>query len=577
MGVLHLLFLTLSITTISTKAHNITQILSPFPDYTTFNNLLTQTKLADEINSRQTITVLVVNNAAISDLASKHPLSVIKNALSLLVLLDYFDGAKLHQLSGGASTTTTLYQTTGTAEGNLGFVNITNLKGGKVTEPITAPGILSTSAPEVNITARLEKAGCKTFAALISSTGVVNVFQASADKGLTYHALASYSPIGTLKTAKGPISTMATNGDGKFDLTVTSASDELFEKAPAPAPTGEPAISPSPSHAPVVSAPGKAPVSAKAPASVFSPPAPPLESPVGAPAEEPSEAEDSTADSAAGDVKFPALVKAVLSVSATITKNPHTPLATTSGQNPKDEARTSQVSSSSNAADGNDASPPFKKPLSPQEFIVSVAAKIASQPLQNSDPKVWGVLTPRSPTMPVPEVWGVLTAISNNALKRQKGINMLLTSSDEHCIGRLVDDARFQIDSSAVSANHCKIYWKKVATEDAEHPSTSCMTVFLKDTSTNGTYLNWERMRKTSAEAKLNHGDIVSLAAPPQHVYWVLSRDGRETHLLFYVTRTRNNSRVHNACKGSGTFPLTWSSNFIHLLCLQCHLELTPR
>ncbi|XP_057500225.1 fasciclin-like arabinogalactan protein 10 [Actinidia eriantha] len=414
MGVLHLLFLTLSITTISTKAHNITQILSPFPDYTTFNNLLTQTKLADEINSRQTITVLVVNNAAISDLASKHPLSAIKDALSLLVLLDYFDGAKLHQLSGGgATTTTTLYQTTGTAEGNLGFVNITDLKGGKVgfgsaapgsaldsaykkevkkipynisvlevTKPIIAPGILSTSAPEVNITARLEKAGCKTFAALISSTGVVNVFQASADKGLTvfapsdeafrapnapdlskltnaevvsilqYHALASYSPIGTLKTAKGPISTMATNGAGKFDLTVTSAGDEvtlktgvdssriastlidstplciftvdsvllppeLFEKAPFPAPAGEPAISPSPSHAPVVSAPSKAPVSAKAPASVFSPPVPPLESPVGGPAEEPSEAEDSTADSAAGDVKFPDLVKAVLSVSAT--------------------------------------------------------------------------------------------------------------------------------------------------------------------------------------------------------------------------------------------------------------------
>ncbi|XP_057499038.1 LOW QUALITY PROTEIN: protein CROWDED NUCLEI 3-like [Actinidia eriantha] len=158
------------------------------------------------------------------------------------------------------------------------------------------------------------------------------------------------------------------------------------------------------------------------------------------------------------------------------------------------------VSSSSHAADGNDASLPFKKPLSPKEFIVSVALKIASQPLQNSDPKVWGVLT----------------AISSNACKRQQGINMLLTS-DEHCIGRLVDDTRFQIDASTVSANHCKIYRKKVATEDAEHPSTSCTTVYLKDTSTNGTYLNWERMRKTSAEAKLNHGDIVSLAAPPQH------------------------------------------------------------
>ncbi|GFY92436.1 SMAD/FHA domain-containing protein [Actinidia rufa] len=198
-------------------------------------------------------------------------------------------------------------------------------------------------------------------------------------------------------------------------------------------------------------------------------------------------------------------------------QNPHTPLATNSRQNPKDEARMSHVSSSSHAADCSDASPPFKKPLSPKEFIVSVASKIASQPLQNSDPKVWGVLT----------------AISSNARKRQQysfitckvkltrtlanqGINMLLTS-DEHCIGRLVDDTRFQIDARAVSANHCKIYRKKVATEDAEHPSTSCTAVYFKDTSTNGTYLNWERMRKTSAEAKLYHGDIVSLAAPPQH------------------------------------------------------------
>ncbi|PSS24187.1 Fasciclin-like arabinogalactan protein [Actinidia chinensis var. chinensis] len=416
MGVLHLLFLTLSLTAISTKAHNITQILSPFPDYTTFNNLLTQTKLADEINNRRTITVLVVNNVAISDLATKHPLSTIKTALSLLVLLDYFDGAKLHQLSGGAATTTTttLYQTTGRAEGNLGFVNITDLKGGKVgfgsavagsasdsaykkevkkipynisvlevTEPIMAPGILSSSASDMNITARLEKTGCKTFAALITSTGVAKLFQAAANKGLTvfapsdeafrapnapdlskltnaevvsilqYHALASYSPIGTLKTAKGPIITMATNGAGKFDLTVTTAGDEvtletgvdssriastlidstplciftvdnvllppeLFGKAPLPAPAAEPVISPS--HAPVVSSPSKAPVSAKAPSPVFSPPAPPLESPEEGPAEEPSQVEDSTADSEAGasSVKYPAFVQAVLSASATV-------------------------------------------------------------------------------------------------------------------------------------------------------------------------------------------------------------------------------------------------------------------
>lgn len=58
---------------------------------------------------------------------------------------------------------------------------------------------------------------------------------------------------------------------------------------------------------------------------------------------------------------------------------------------------------------------------------------------------------------------------------------MLLTA-DEHCIGRLVEDTRFQIESSAVSANHCKIYRKKVASEDAEHPPNCYTSVFLKDT-----------------------------------------------------------------------------------------------
>lgn len=135
---------------------------------------------------------------------------------------------------------------------------------------------------------------------------------------------------------------------------------------------------------------------------------------------------------------------------------------------------------------------------SPKEFIKSVAAKISAQPLQYSDP----------------DVWGVLTAISERARKRNKGMNMLLTS-DEHCIGRLVD-ARFQILAPAVSANHCKIYRKMIATGDAEQQSES-YSVFLKDSSTNGTYLNWDKLNKHSSEAKLHHGDIISISFAPQH------------------------------------------------------------
>ncbi|XP_015584544.2 uncharacterized protein LOC8270655 isoform X3 [Ricinus communis] len=154
--------------------------------------------------------------------------------------------------------------------------------------------------------------------------------------------------------------------------------------------------------------------------------------------------------------------------------------------------------SSSHPPRRSDTSP--NKPLGPKEYILSVASNISSQSLTNPDPNVWGVLT----------------AISNNARKRTQGCNMLLTG-DEHCIGRLVDDLRFQIESTAVSAKHCKIYRKNVTVDDMEHPSNCQKSIFLKDTSTNGTYLNWKKLSKSGPESKVQHGDIISFAAPPQH------------------------------------------------------------
>ncbi|XP_030489844.2 LOW QUALITY PROTEIN: uncharacterized protein LOC115706365 [Cannabis sativa] len=142
---------------------------------------------------------------------------------------------------------------------------------------------------------------------------------------------------------------------------------------------------------------------------------------------------------------------------------------------------------------------PTDSPTS-KDVIVSVASNLSSQPLQNHGP----------------HVWGVLTAISGNARKRNQGINMILTA-DEHCIGRVVDDTRFQIDSNAVSAKHCKIYRKKVDIEEEKQTSVCKTTVFLKDSSTNGTYINWKKLKKKGPEAEVHHGDIISFAAPPEH------------------------------------------------------------
>ncbi|KAL3616580.1 Kinesin-like protein fla10 [Castilleja foliolosa] len=389
------------------SASNITEILSAFPEYSDFNNLLTQTKLADEINSRSTVTVCVLPNAALSSITGKYPLSVVKNILSLHVLLDYFDPLKLHKIPDGSVLSTTLYQTTGNAPGNLGFVNITDLKGGKVgfgsgvagspldsaytksvkqvpynvsvieiSSAIAPKAILTAPSTDVNVTALLEKAGCKTFTSLLVSSGVLKVYQSAMEKGLTifapndeafkaagvpdlskltnaevvsilqYHALASYSPVGTLKQTKGKLNTLATNGAGKYDLSVKTAGDsvsldtgvdtsriastvldstpiciftvdslllpvELFGKAPSPAPGPAPEVSPSPAPAAEAPASGSAP----APSLFLSPPAPPTSSPDGAPSEGPSaDSQNSTSDNAGGGLEAPAVVKVMLTV-----------------------------------------------------------------------------------------------------------------------------------------------------------------------------------------------------------------------------------------------------------------------
>ncbi|XP_038982590.1 uncharacterized protein LOC120110835 isoform X2 [Phoenix dactylifera] len=132
----------------------------------------------------------------------------------------------------------------------------------------------------------------------------------------------------------------------------------------------------------------------------------------------------------------------------------------------------------------------LKSSASSEDEIRAVARKFADQPVQNPDSGVWAVLT----------------AISKNARQRPQGINILL-SADEHCLGRCVEDAHFQIGAIAVSANHCRILRDRVAAADGE----------LDPNFTNGTYLNWTKLRKRSPQARLQHGDIISFIAPPHN------------------------------------------------------------
>ncbi|XP_062209719.1 uncharacterized protein LOC133911480 isoform X2 [Phragmites australis] len=135
--------------------------------------------------------------------------------------------------------------------------------------------------------------------------------------------------------------------------------------------------------------------------------------------------------------------------------------------------------------------------VSPDEMR-AVARKFADQPIQDTEPGVWAVLT----------------AISKKARLRPQGINILL-SADEHCLGRAVEE-RFQIcapqSAPQISGRHCKIYRDTVLGELSRHEP---VPVLLKDTSSNGTFINWRKLKKNSSPVKLNHGDIISFTTPP--------------------------------------------------------------
>lgn len=134
-----LLFLSFFLLSTSSMAFNITAILDQYREFSAFNALLTQTKVADEINSRSTLTVLALDNAAAGAIAGV-PADELKRVVSVHVVLDYFDVDKLTELSKKTSTLTTLFQTSGAAANQEGFLNVTVLKSGGIAVGSAVPG-----------------------------------------------------------------------------------------------------------------------------------------------------------------------------------------------------------------------------------------------------------------------------------------------------------------------------------------------------------------------------------------------------------------------------------------------------
>ncbi|KAF0892613.1 hypothetical protein E2562_017332 [Oryza meyeriana var. granulata] len=101
---------------------NVTEILDEFPEFSVFNGLLSRTKLADEINHRQTVTVLVVDDPAAGAITSL-PANTQRKVLAVQVLLDYYDPVKLDGVKEKTALLATLLQAAN--GGRTGLVNYT--------------------------------------------------------------------------------------------------------------------------------------------------------------------------------------------------------------------------------------------------------------------------------------------------------------------------------------------------------------------------------------------------------------------------------------------------------------------
>ncbi|PIN17451.1 hypothetical protein CDL12_09892 [Handroanthus impetiginosus] len=226
-----------------------------------------------------------------NDLLAKHySLPTIRNILSLHIFADYFGAKKLHQVTKGSTTTSSLFQATGEAAGTSGYVNITDMKGGKVGfSPVDSEsdGPMATyvksveelpynisviqishvlSSPEaeaptaspadLNVTSLMAKQGCKAFSDLITAQSAEDTFSQSLQGGLTifcpsddslksftpryknltadgktslllYQAVPVYNSLGMLRSSNGLMNTLATEGAKKYDFTVQNDGDDV--------------------------------------------------------------------------------------------------------------------------------------------------------------------------------------------------------------------------------------------------------------------------------------------------------------------------------------------------------------
>lgn len=251
---------------------NITEMLEKYPELSSFNKYITESKLADQINSRNTITVLAVENGAISSISGKTP-EVIKAIIATHVILDYYDEKKLMEVQASSPQLTTLYQSTGLAVNQQGFVNVSLIGEGEIA--FTPAGTKDYSELVKTVTTQPYNISILQITKPLIAPGIDNQTksaQSPQQAKASPPTETAKAPAPSTKTAKAPAPSTesakapATKDGAKAPAPAEDAkSPTAPESAEAPAPS-ETAAAPSPAESPKADAPTEADAPADGPA-----------------------------------------------------------------------------------------------------------------------------------------------------------------------------------------------------------------------------------------------------------------------------------------------------------------------
>ncbi|BBG95406.1 FASCICLIN-like arabinogalactan protein 14 precursor [Prunus dulcis] len=229
----------------SASAFDITKLLEKQSEFSNFNTYLKETKLGEQINSRSTITVLAVGNGAISSLAGKSQ-DVVKKILSAHVILDYYDEQKLTKLakSSKVTTLTTMFQSSGQAQNQQGFINT---------------GIINEGELAFGSAAKGSKLNAKLVKSVVSQPFNISVLQVS--ELIDIPDIAASSPAGSPKSSPSPSKAPSSSSDDEApsaspksskSKAPTSSDETTSSSPPVPDEAGSstaPAPAPAPSAA----------------------------------------------------------------------------------------------------------------------------------------------------------------------------------------------------------------------------------------------------------------------------------------------------------------------------------------